>query len=269
MGFTAEVFDEPELLFGDGRKHIDPRDGLRRFGPLQPVPGEVVSIGIVGSSKTCEGFEAYLEVAQTGIPSERGELPNLNSDFPGLGNANPFSARFTVQEGGRRELSRRQIREIVTAGDPRRAIHALIDLIEAEIETLREGPARPDVVVFAMPAELIEAVHLLHDAPADEDDDGGGVTLDFRDLLKARMMARGVVTQIVWPDVYDPDARIPRKIKKHKDRTLQAPATRAWNLFNKLLYKSGRVPWKLFEDREYTTNFLGIGFHRSVDGQQM
>ena len=55
------LLDEPELEFGDGGKHIDPRIGLLRHGPLQPILGDKISIGVVGTAETVEGFERWID----------------------------------------------------------------------------------------------------------------------------------------------------------------------------------------------------------------
>ena len=94
--------------------------------------------------------------------------------------------------------------------------------------------------------------------------------LNFRDLLKAKTLHLPVPTQIVWPDTWDDAAKIPRKIKRDSNRQTQVKATRAWNLLNALFYKAGKVPWRLLPDQaEYRTSFLGIGFYRDLDGQQL
>ncbi|AXI50465.1 MULTISPECIES: hypothetical protein [Alphaproteobacteria] len=269
MTFKATVFDEPELQFGDGQKHVDPREGLRRLGPLQLHAGEVVTVGVIGSSETAEGFTQFLTESQQGVEAASNTLPNLNPDFPGLGNANPFGCRFVVPNTGQRALSKRQIKKIVQASSTQEAINLLLDAVEAEARVLQESSAKPDVVVFSMPIDLIEKVVMARSENGEPDDDGGPDVLNFRDMMKAKMMELGVATQIVWPDVFDPDAKIPQKIKRQKDRKIQSPATRTWNLLNGLFYKAGKVPWRLYEPRDYTTNFLGIGFHRSLDGQQL
>lgn len=269
MTFRATVFDEPELQFGGGHKHVDPRQGLRQFGPLQPHPGEVVTVGVVGSSETIEGFNQFLIDSQQGVESSGSSLPNLNPDFPGLGNANPFGCRFVIPDTGKRTLSNRQIKKIVQTSSTSEAINLLLDAFEAEARVLIEGGVKPDVVVFSMPVALIEKVVMARSEGGEPDDDGGPDMLNFRDMLKARMMSMGMATQIVWPDVFDPSAKIPQKIKRQKNRKVQSPATRTWNLLNGLFYKAGKVPWRLYEPRDYTTNFLGIGFHRSLDGQQL
>ena len=158
MTFKATVFDEPELQFGDGQKHVDPREGLRRLGPLQLHAGEVVTVGVIGSSETAEGFTQFLTESQQGVEAASNTLPNLNPDFPGLGNANPFGCRFVVPNTGQRALSKRQIKKIVQASSTQEAINLLLDAVEAEARVLQESSAKPDVVVFSMPIDLIEKV---------------------------------------------------------------------------------------------------------------
>mgnify|MGYP001803702697 CR=1 FL=1 len=52
--FAGKIFDEPLLEFGDKHSHPDPRLGLSEAGPHQTYVGEVIKIGVVGSSKTIE-----------------------------------------------------------------------------------------------------------------------------------------------------------------------------------------------------------------------
>jgi hypothetical protein len=112
MIFKSSVLDEPPLEFGDGGQHCDPRQGLREFGPLQPRSGDVVRVGIVGTDETAAGFSELLVETAGGIESENKQLINLNPDFPGLGNQNPFRCKFEVPDGATAILSRRQVNEI-------------------------------------------------------------------------------------------------------------------------------------------------------------
>jgi len=273
MIFKSHVFDEPLLEFGDGGQHFDPRQGLREFGPLQPRSGDVVRVGIVGTEDTVGGFTEFLAETGRGIGSENKQLINLNPDFPGLGNQNPFRCKFEVPDGATATLSRRQINEIKQIGRHDEAVRCAVDLIASQLTAMMESSAKPDVVVLALPIPLIEKlVNAKSEEQVEgaEDDDGGDDTLNFRDLLKAKTLHLAVPTQIVWPDTWNDAAKIPRKVKRDSNRQTQAKATRAWNLLNALFYKAGKVPWRLLPDQaEYRTSFLGIGFYRDLDGQQL
>ncbi|EJW09850.1 hypothetical protein A33M_0894 [Rhodovulum sp. PH10] len=271
MTFKAHIFDEPMLEFGDGGQHCDPRQGLREHGPLQPRSGEVIRVGIIGTDDTVAGFTEFLGETARGIESGNKQLINLNPDFPGLGNQNPFRCKFEVPEGATATISRRQVNEITSIGRHDEAIQHAVELVTSQLSALLEGSVRPDVVVLALPIPLIEKlVNAKSEVEDSDDQDDGGDTLNFRDLLKAKTLHLPVPTQIVWPDTWDDAAKIPRKVKRDSNRQTQVKATRAWNLLNALFYKAGKVPWRLLPDQaEYRTSFLGIGFYRDLDGQQL
>src|SRR5580704_14430071 len=114
-----------------------------------------------------------------------------------------------------------------------------------------ESSAKPDVIVLALPVPLIEKLvnakseEELESAEEEDGDGGDDTTLNFRDLLKAKTLHLDVPTQLVWPDTWDDAAKIPRKVKRDRNRETQAKATRAWNLLNALFYKAVKVPWRL------------------------
>lgn len=271
MTFKAHVFDEPMLEFGDGGQHCDPRQGLREHGPLQPRSGDVIRVGVIGTDDTVAGFTEFLAETGRGIESGNKQLINLNPDFPGLGNQNPFRCKFEVPDGATVTISRRQVNEITGIGRHDEAVRHAVELISSQLSALVEGSAKPDVIVLALPISLIEKLVNAKSEGEDSDDDGDvGDMLNFRDLLKAKTLHLPVPTQIVWPDTWDDAAKIPRKIKRDSNRQTQVKATRAWNLLNALFYKAGKVPWRLLPDQaEYRTSFLGIGFYRDLDGQQL
>jgi hypothetical protein len=269
--FKAHVFDEPMLEFGDGGQHCDPRQGLREHGPLQPRSGDVICVGVIGTDDTVAGFAEFLGETGRGIESGNKQLINLNPDFPGLGNQNPFRCKFEVPDGATATISRRQVNEITGIGRHDEAVRQAVELITSQLSALIEGSAKPDVIVLALPIPLIEKlVNAKSEAEDSDYDDDGGDMLNFRDLLKAKTLHLPVPTQIVWPDTWDDAAKIPRKVKRDSNRQTQVKATRAWNLLNALFYKAGKVPWRLLPNQaEYRTSFLGIGFYRDLDGQQL
>lgn len=274
MIFKSRIFEEPLLEFGDGGQHSDPRQGLREFGPLQPRSGDVVRVGVIGTDDTIAGFSEFLGETGRGIASENPQLMNLNPDFPGLGNQNPFRCKFEIPADATASLSRREIAEITKIGRHDEAVRQAVELIIARVTALVESSAKPDVIVVALPIPLIEK--LVNATSEDEteavgeDDERDDDTLNFRDLFKAKALHFDVPTQIVWPDTWDDAAKIPRKLKRTTERQTQAKATRAWNFLNALFYKAGKVPWRLLPQQgELKTSFLGIGFYRDLDGQQL
>lgn len=265
--FNPKVLSEPLLEFGDAGRHLDPRVGLIEYGPLQPMAGDRVRIGVIGSAETADGFAQFIERCKTGIEGKKSPLTNLYPPFPGIGNQNPFRCSFEVEAAARRIIPVRDIERIIAIPKQSQAVRAAAELFAEQAIALLEGSSRPDVIVAALPVDLIcKVVNARASAADDEDEDDD---LNFRDLLKARMLLLSVPSQIVWPTLWDDKAKIPRKLKETL-RQVQDPATRAWNLLNALFYKAGKVPWRLpRHEGEFKASYLGIGFYRDLSGQRL
>lgn len=265
--FSTRVLPEPLLEFGDSGRHLDPRVGLIEHGPLQPMPGDKVTIGVVGTAETADGFAHFMERSRVGIEGKKSPLTNLYPAFPGIGNQNPFRCTFETAPGARRVIPAADVKKILAIPKQPDAVRAAVEMFAEEARAMLEGSARPDVVVAALPVDLICKV--VNATSSSSDDDEAEDDLNFRDLLKARMLPLSAPSQIAWPTLWDDNAKIPRKLKQTL-RQVQDPATRAWNLSNALFYKAGRVPWRLpAQDGEFKTSYLGIGFYRDLSGQRL
>lgn len=274
MDFESKIFEEPELEFGDKHHHPDPRLGLVEAGPLQPPLGDVIRIAVVGSAKTVEDTQKFLVDAAAGFQGKTERHPNLHPDFPGLGNLNPFRCRFEIQDGATAALSQSKIEKIRKEPDHRKAVEMAVEEIVSELQTLDESSHRPDVAIVALPVALIERVwnaKVDSKSTTEKEDSSGSDAPNFRGLLKARTMGLSYPVQIVWEDVIDEKASIPRKIKESRDRDIQDLADRTWNLVTTLYYKgSGRIPWRRMpREGEYAACYVGISFYREAGGQQL
>lgn len=272
--FDTRVFAEPELEFGDHHHHPDPRLGLFEAGPLQAYVGEVIRIGVVGSAKTIEDTQKFLEAVSSGIDGKSDKHPNMHPAFPGLGNHSPYRCRFEVEDGGTAALSQSKIDRIAKEPDHLRAVEMAVDEIVAELRSLEEGGSRPDVAIIALPVRLLERVwNAKVDASGslEKEDSSGTDAPNFRGMLKARAMGLSFPVQIVWEDVLDDKVAIPQKVKESSARKIQDLAGRSWNLLTTLYYKgSGRIPWRRMpKEGEFTACYIGISFYREANGQQL
>ena len=271
MTFRTAALEEPRLEFGGRGYHIDPRLGLCRHGPLQPMPGDRVSIGVIGTAETYEGFEAWMERLTSSIPAKSAKLPNLFPPFPGLGNQNPFRCRFEVNPTARRILPLQDIDNIVGIRHHSEAVTEAAEVFFDQAQAMLEGSDPPHVIVAALPFDLIlRVVNDVTDIAENEQvEDDGQLPIDFRDLFKAKTLNLRSPTQLVLPPLWDDNARIPRKLKA-TIRTVQDPASRAWNLLNAMFYKAGRTPWRLPRPEDsLSTSYIGIGFYRDLTGQRL
>ena len=265
--FQARVLSEPLLEFGDAGRHVDPRFGLIEHGPLQPTTGDRVRVGVIGAAEAVDGFSEFIERCTTGIEGKKSPLTNLYPHFPGIGNQNPFRCTFEADLQARRVIPKRDIDRIIAMPKQSDAVRAAVDLFVEQATVMLESSSRPEVIVAALPVELV--CKLVNAKSSNDDDEEADDELNFRDLLKARLLLLSVPSQIVWPTLWDDKARIPRKLKE-TIRHVQDPATRAWNLLNALFYKAGRVPWRLpYQEGEFKVSYLGIGFYRDLSGQRL
>jgi len=274
MKFETKIFDEPHLEFGDKHHHPDPRLGLFQAGPLQIPVGDVVKVAVVGSAKTVEDARQFFSDAVGGFAGKGEKHPNLHPDFPGLGNQNPFRCKFEIAEGATAAIAQSRIEKIRKEPHHGRAVEMAVDEIMQELRTLDESSHRPNVAIIALPVALIERVwNAKVDAggTSEKEDSGGSDAPDFRGMLKARAMDLSFPIQIVWEDVFDDEASIPRKVKESRARKIQDRAGRSWNLLTTLYYKgTGRIPWrKLPHDGEFAACYIGVSFYREVGGQQL
>ncbi len=211
---------------------------------------------MVGTEQTIELAEAYFAEAGDGYEGKSEKHPNMHPEFPGLGNRNPFRCKFDIQPGAKASLTNAQLERILKEPDHTKAVEMAVDEVMKCLQTLADGSNKPDVAMIAMPVKLIERVwNAKTDAKSstETDDAGGSNAPDFRGLLKARAMGFSFPIQIVWEDVINDKAKIPRKIKESSDRRIQDKAGRSWNLLTTLYYKgSGRVHGAVFPKRGNT-----------------
>ena len=229
---------------------------------------------MVGSAKTVADTRKFLETVASGVDGMSEKHPNLHPAFPGLGNQSPYRCRFDIEEGATVTLSQSKLDKICKEPDHEKAVEMAVDEIVAELRGLDESGHRPHVAIVALPVRLIERVWSAKvDARSttEKEDSSGSDAPNFRGMLKAKAMGLSFPIQIVWEDVVDEKALIPRKIKESSARQIQDVAGRSWNLLTTLYYKaSGRIPWRrMRKEGEYTACYVGISFYREAGGQQL
>jgi hypothetical protein len=269
MNFDLSHINEPELEFGGGGRHIDIRFGLMDFGPFDVTTTErpkQIKIGIIGGADTLEGTLRWIEQCKAGLPAKQNRQPSLFPAFPGLGEDGPFRCEFATMAAHQRTISQREIVRLGSIANSDAATREIVEALIGEVRALAEANVPPDVVLCALPLELIEAT--VNAAPENsEDDDEEDETLNLRSMLKAGCMELRLPIQILWPTTYNSSIRIPRKLKRTNDRRVQDDATRAWNFFTALYYKANGLPWRLVRDsRQLKTSFIGVSFYRTADG---
>jgi len=257
------ILGEPNLEFGTGARHVDPRHGITDYGPADAVNTAVRTIraGIVGTPAAIQGLRRWLDRCRRPIEAKDSRLGHLFVPFPGFDPAAGFHSTLVWDSRLERPIRERDLKRLegLKAQD---AINAALDLYLAELDILDEEPGC-DVILIARPEGLAERPQREADpdapwkkAPLPEPVD------DFRALLKARAMRYSRPIQIIRRTTWDPTYK---PVATEKPR-LQDEATRAWNLHTALYYKAGGVPWRLPRDpSDLTSCYVGVTFYRSGD----
>lgn len=283
IGFIDET--EIPLEFGDERRHVDIRYGILNHGVLDREEDQgprMIRTGLIGSPTTNQACLKWLEECSEGVAAKGSPKPNLFPRFPGFGEDSPFHAVIRCDDRSQRTLSREGIASLATWSAPGDIVKQAVALYIAEIEYL-VSEANPDVIACIVTDEIADhldraaAITTRRSSDDDEDDPDAAKHYrhDFHHCLKAAAMRFHTPIQIILPSTFGVGKRSKSTKRKRpqrqgRPRQLQDEATRAWNLFTALYYKSGGVPWRLpRESSDYDTCYVGIGFYRSLDEQQV
>ena len=121
--------EEPDLEFGNGSRHIDPRSGITNSGPADVSNTSVrtIQVGIVGTKEAIEGVKAWLDRCREPIAPKNSPLSHLYLPFPGFHTGVGF--RSTIIWNGRleRTLDKRALADIATTS-PLQAVQKAVEL---------------------------------------------------------------------------------------------------------------------------------------------
>ena len=262
---------EPELEFGTD-KHVDIRFGLMNYGPLDfasPLAPKSIRLGIVGTPRTIEGVQSWLERCGDGIPAKSSRQPSLFPKFPGFGPETNFHTALIMDSQLQRPVSERDFEKLRKRSDPDQIVVDAVQMFLDELQYLAHN-TNTNAIICAVPMSLLNVMKGDDEASTgsadDTDDEKEKAKLDFHDLLKAKAMGLGKPTQIVLPMTYDRTKRRRQKRDPGKVRRLQDEATRAWNIHTALYYKAGGKPWRLVRDlSRLTACYVGVGFYKTLD----
>ncbi|CCH87142.1 conserved protein of unknown function [Modestobacter italicus] len=260
------VLAEPELEFGAGARHIDPRFGIAAYGPADRLTAgapQEIRVGVVGLPSDTAGLLAWLDRCRTSIdaPSGKAErMLNLFPSFPGFSEGAAFYSTLSFQD---RAVNHIRLRDLERLQDltPADAASQAVELYLEQIHALVEDNWC-NVIICCRPD--------LPEPPEGQVRQSGEV--NFRDLLKARAMTFGRPIQVIKRTTWGDASKSPITGAKaaHGGRSVQDEATRAWNLHTALYYKAGGVPWRLRrQSADLSTCFVGVGFFRNTSGDNL
>ena len=148
---------EPELVFGENHRCVDPRTGLAAYGPYgnaNVAGSRQLRVGIVGTSGEVERVRSLLE----GISRPVEQYPRLDSilhpSFPGLNSGKPFSVDVVTQTSWHRSINPQMVRLTADCDDPIAKYGMLRELFGAQVRAMSLLGFPPNVVICAAPARV-------------------------------------------------------------------------------------------------------------------
>lgn len=291
--FESGVLPEPNLIFGGGQEHPDPKFGLGLFGPYctgqqaRPVLTSI-NVGIIGPGAMVSDTERWLEACQNRL-SNKGERPILAPMFPGISSDHPFQCSLICTDAGKYIIPQDDLKQALALPSFTERVGRIIEIYSKGIETLDQRDPRPNIVLCCLPQEIVDNCTVKKTKSGDLKrkktsvekrslkktlETGQGFLfssmdpthMDNEDLithsnlrrgLKACAMQHDMPTQIVWP-------RTLSLIDSDDVKTAQDIATRAWNFVGGLYYKAGGTPWRLATSEPHTC-YVGISFYKELN----
>jgi hypothetical protein len=281
---------EPALAFGFGQTAEHPKDGLFLFGPPASNQNPArMDIGVIGTQLGIARYENWVRSIGSAIPEPERGRPENKMMWPGFQAAFgvPWPEKpFTTCVIDGQELSRR-----IRVEDRHEALFTAVNIYaDALRKYLREEEARPLLWFAILPEEIFKYGRPKSVVPRDQRErksstsiglraaksilKGGSMfeeeleaaaiyeyELNFHNQLKGRLLDTGQVIQVVRETTiasgeFEDGAR----------RSLQDPASVAWNLSTTSFYKAGGRPWRIAEIREGVC-YVGLVFKRIEDAK--
>lgn len=279
------VLPEPTLTFGHGQAVEDPRDGLALFGPLDEGHPFGLRLGIIGTDRGVAHFAAWL-------PRIRAYLTDKGSKIarpPYLGFEEIFRIPVAPSPVVSLTVPEPELLRSVNLDDRHQRVFETVSLFADQLrDAHRQRDIKPDLWFVVIPDIVWEncrprsrvpaatrvpapwsltrrRVRILRAAPSLFPGETRAAVaheydVDFRNQLKARLLADRVLTQIVRESTIAPPGGLPGYPAPDRDMS-DFQAAIAWNLSTAAFYKAGFRPWKLAGIRSGVC-YIGLAFKR-------
>ena len=293
--FESWFIPEPLLIFGDGKTHIDPKEGLTQYGPLKAHGADIASpmsikVGVIGTGETIGLASQFINRLSGKIESKTKE-PFQNPDFPGFKDL--FDCVLMTSESYNEIIPKTSIRNATKLSTFEERVKKATDLFLDKIEAIEQRIPKPEVIICALPQEIIDFCvvrksstgvikkkktskekKLIKKLKEHQENKQGYLdnfgetakrllddeitTSNFWRKIKSDSMKFGIPTQIVWPSTLCSKNELEGKSKRQDDSTI------AWNFSVALYYKGSGFPWTMTR-MEKGTCYVGVSFFKDAD----
>jgi hypothetical protein len=242
----TQWLDEPLLGFHDGGTHDDPKTGITLYGPVGLSNGthrSQVHVGLIGTESGVRGARELLEASTAGVAGDESITP-----FPGCAPEVGYRCTLEFSDKTTQTLTLNELRDVVETKKSRDRFEGALALLDDKFRVLTSRDAPLDYVMVVIPDDLFRR------ARATDYRDGGPVHRDLRRAFKSHAMVRERPTQLIRESTI---------VRPDTARSLDHPATVAWNLFTGLYFKAGCTPWAP-TGLARGSCFIGISFYRPL-----
>lgn len=257
-----EHLREPELIFADGQRHLDPKLGLMLHGPSswkhEPgQSGEMIKAAAIGTLCSLHQFREFLERMRMRIAPE--ERVPWRIDFPGLGVSSALHFDISIGRDAEEVITKGEEESVLSLDRRDKRVLRACELYEEKFEDLMGTVhPKPDIVYLLLSRAVMDATK----DPKFKTDrivlarrtmekgvkwDEGSI-FDFHHFLKVVGFRHGVASQMVRPSTLEGSGG-------------QDKATTAWNFAVATYYKATGTPWKL-ADLDEGACYVGISFYQ-------
>lgn len=240
---ACDYLPEPLLAFAQGGRHVDPKEGIARYGPLSSSesrhPGQI-RVATIGTADTTASARGWLARLTSGVPGDA-----KHPEFPGMAADRGFMSTIATDDAWDQLITQAELDSVCETRGPRQRFEHALTLLGEKTAAIADGDQRIDYVLVALPPELYQRARV-----ADYHEAGGMVHRDLRRAYKAAAMKYRLPTQFLRQGVAD---------GRDKDH----PSKIAWNFATAMYLKAGGVPWGA-TGLTHGTCYLGISFYRPL-----
>lgn len=280
-----KLLKEPLLEFAHRQYEEHPKDGLFLYGPANSRSnGAAIKFGVIGTTEGHELFSNWGKVIRGYIPPFKENVAH-HSAFPGFEAA--FGLKWPEEPVAEITVSAQKVADSIRITNRHEAIKKTVDIFAAAIESYMrdEAEVTPDFWFVVIPDDVFrwgrpkmvppvqERIQgdvqmnaktakgfLKNPSLFDADNEQAELQrydLNFHNQLKARLLNLTPI-QIVRESTLIGGVTSETDLGR---RSVQDPATIAWNLCSTSYYKSAGPPWRLKDIRSGVC-YVGIVFKK-------
>jgi hypothetical protein len=279
---SLQYIEEPNLLFGNSQKMVDPRDGITLFGPLdENITPYGISYALIGTNKGRNRFKNWLKSIQ---------LPVFNEDsisrpyFPGFEAA--YKLKWLPDKLYEINIEDIVIEQNIYTEDPHTRVFNIVSIFTDQIiKVIKDEHFSANIWVVVIPDYIYQYCRPSIVIPSDKiitrrniSNSAGkkfakevsffediniasypyNFEANFHNQIKARLLQYNIATQIIRESTLAPEEYL-NNFGKPRRNILGMKGHIAWSISNSIFYKSGGRPWKLGYIREGVC-YIGLVF---------